>query len=347
MRERQPLLDRKVSPEVTAMPRIAILTISVAVLLPSPMRAQEWAEKMFTTRSYDFGSIARGAKAEYAFELTNLYLEDVHIASVRVSCGCTTPRIETDTLKTYEKGAVIAHINSDRFLGNQGATITVAIDRPLAAEVQLNVKVNVYSNVLIEPSSIALGNIRQGNSVERTIRVQYTGGSDWRILEVRSGNPHLAGTVTEKARQDDRITYDLKAVLDKDAPNGYVREHLWLITNDPAAEQIPVPVEGQVESDISVSPSSLFLGVVQPGQSVTKQIVIRGQKPFRIASIRSDCKCLRAAAPKEAGPKALYVVPMTFTAPDKSGRVAPTILIETDQGKTVLKVSAYAVVGGE
>jgi hypothetical protein len=329
------------------MPRIAILAISVAVLLPSPMCAQEWAEKMFTVRSYDFGNIARGAKAEYAFELTNLYLDDVHIASVRATCGCTTPRIEKDTLKTYEKGAIIAHINSDRFLGNQGATITVSIDRPFPAQVQLNVKVYVCSDVLLEPSSIALGSVGQGTAVERTIRVQYTGDSDWQILEVRSGSPHLSGTVTEKPRQDGRITYDLKAVLNKDAPVGYVNEHLWLITNDSGAEQIPVPVEGHVQADISVTPSSLFLGVVEPGHSVTKQIVIRGQKPFRISSIRGDCKCLQATAPKDQGLKPLYVVPITFTAPDKAGRVAPTIQIETDSGKTVLKIPTYAVVGGQ
>jgi hypothetical protein len=57
-----------------------------AFLLALPCAAQEWADKMFTTRSYNFGNIARGAKAEYAFELTNLYVEDVHIASVRVTC---------------------------------------------------------------------------------------------------------------------------------------------------------------------------------------------------------------------------------------------------------------------
>jgi hypothetical protein len=124
------------------MGRKSLLALIVTMLY-SPCSAQEWADKMFTARSYDFGNIARGAKAEFAFELTDLYLEDVHIASVRASCGCTTPRIEKDTLKTYEKGAVIAHINSDRLLGNQGSTITVTIDKPQYAQVQLHVKVHI------------------------------------------------------------------------------------------------------------------------------------------------------------------------------------------------------------
>jgi hypothetical protein len=316
-----------------------------AFLLALPCAAQEWADKMFTTRSYNFGNIARGAKAEYAFELTNLYVEDVHIARVRVTCGCTTPRIEKEWLKTYEKGAIVAHINSDRFLGNQGSTITVTIDKPQYAQVQLHVKVHIFSDVLLEPSSVVLGGVAQGNSAERTISVQYTGRSDWRIVEVRSASPHLSGTVTETSRQGGRITYDLKVTLSKDVPVGYLRESVWLITNDQRTKEIPVPVEGQVVGAISVSPSSLFLGVVQPGQSVTKQIVVRGQKPFRIVSVRGDCECLQTTFPKDKEAKSLYLVPVTFTAGEKTGRITQVVHIETDSGQTVLEVPAYAVVG--
>jgi hypothetical protein len=301
---------------------------------------------MFTVRSYNFGNVARGAKAEYAFELTNRYVEDVHVASVRVTCGCTTPRIEKEWLKTYEKGAIVAHINSDRFLGNQGSTIIVTIDKPFAAQVQLHVKVHIFRDVLLEPSSVALGSVAQGNSAERTISVQYTGRSDWQIVEVKSNNPHLTGKLTETSRQGGQASYDLKVVLDKDAPVGYLNEHLMLVTNDQQAKQIPVLVEGQVQADISVSPASLFLGVLQPGQSVTKQIVVRGQKPFRIASVKGDCKCLQATAPKDKEAKVLYLVPVTFTAGEKAGKITQTVCIETDSGQTTLKVPAYAVVSG-
>ena len=328
------------------MNRLHVSSLLIALFLASPCAAQQWADNMFKTRSHDFGTIARAAKAEFAFELSNLYLEDVHIASVRATCGCTTPRIEKDTLKTYEKGAIIAHINSDRFLGHQGSTITVIIDKPQYAEVNLHVKVYVYSDVLLEPSNVALGSVRRGNAVERTIRVQHNGRSDWKIAEVKSNNPHLTGTVTETLRQGGRTTYDLKVVLDKDAPVGYLNEHLMLVTNDPQTKQIPVMVEGQVQADISVSPASLFLGVLQPGQSVTKQIVVRGQKPFCIASVQGDCKCLQATVPKDTELKSFYLVPVTFTAGEKSGKITQTLSIETDSGETVLKVPAYAVVGG-
>ena len=104
------------------MARMSIAVCIVALLFGSPSAAQEWAVGMFEKTSHDFGAVARSAKTEYDFVFTNHYVDDVHIASVRASCGCTTPRFEKDTIKTYEDGKIIAHVNSDRFLGQNGAT---------------------------------------------------------------------------------------------------------------------------------------------------------------------------------------------------------------------------------
>ena len=154
---------------------------------------------MFTARSYDFGNIARGAKTEIAFELTNLYLEDVHIAGVQSSCGCTTPRIEKDTLKTYEKGAIIAHINSDRFLGNRGATISVTIDKPLYAEVQLYVKVHIYETCSLNRPASRLGALIAGiplsgrlRPVHRPKRLANHGGQERQPAPDGHGEGNLA-----------------------------------------------------------------------------------------------------------------------------------------------------------
>jgi hypothetical protein len=93
----------------------AALTLALAALFTPAASAQEWARKMFTTTSHDFGTVAAGAKAVFEFPVKNIYLEDIHIASVRASCSCTTPSVKTPTLKTYEKGAIVAQFNTDTF----------------------------------------------------------------------------------------------------------------------------------------------------------------------------------------------------------------------------------------
>ncbi len=119
------------------------LGLFVALAACSSLSAQDWALKMFETTSHDFGTVAAGAKAEHEFVLKNIYLEDVHIASVTASCGCTIPSVRNDTLKTYQKGAVVATFNTAQFQGARGATLTVVFDRPYPAVVQLQVTMPV------------------------------------------------------------------------------------------------------------------------------------------------------------------------------------------------------------
>lgn len=310
------------------------------------VQAQDWAREMFEVTNHDFGSVARGAKAEYLFVLTNNLVADVHIASVRSSCGCTTPRIETPLLKTYEKGAILAHLNSGSYLGHRAATLTVTFDQPAYAEVQLQIKAVVHEDVLMEPSSIELGSIEEGSPAEGKVTVYRAGVPGWQISEVKWTNPQLAGQVVEVSRQGSQVWYELRVRLSEKASPGYIKDHVLLVTNDPRAPEIPVLVEGQVQSKVIVSPASLFLGIIRPGGKVTKQLVVRAKQPFRITSVSGDPAAFEfPPLGKEA--KLLHLVPVTFVAGSEWGKVVRSIRIQTDLQKSPLEASTYAVVEPE
>ena len=93
---------------------------AIGLLLPvlaSEASAQQWADNMFSVKEHDFRIVGRGTKNEFHFEFTNLYEEDLHVQAVRTSCGCTTPTLTKQSLKTYEKGAVVATFNTNAFIG--------------------------------------------------------------------------------------------------------------------------------------------------------------------------------------------------------------------------------------
>jgi len=142
------------------------------------------------------------------------------------------------------------------------------------------------------------------------------------------------------------VSYDLSVHVDENAPAGYLNEHLMLVTND-AATQVPVAVEGRILSSITVSPASLFMGVVEPGQKVQKQLVVRGNKPFRILSIKCDGATFEFDSAADQEPKTLHLVPVTFVAGEKSGKITGRIQIETDLGTSSPELPAYAVVTNE
>ena len=327
------------------MHRPIVLASLFVILCAAPVSAQKWATDMFETTKHDFGTVARGAKVEYRFKLKNNYLEDVHISGVSSSCGCTQVRVEKPLLKTYETGEIIATINTRAFWGQKGATLTVTFDKPYYAQVQLHDSVYIRGDVDFNPGSVAFGEIDQGQKVQKTVAVSHTGRSDWRVVDVHSDNPHITGKVSNGRMSGGRITYDLIVEVDKEAPEGYLQDHLMLVTNDhQSMKQVPLLVEGRVVSGITVSPAPLFLGVVEPGEKVRKQVVVRAKKPFKILSVECKDDSVEFDPTHNSEAKSLHLIPVTFIGGQEKGKVNQTIHIKTDLNDQGSDVPIYAVV---
>ncbi len=299
-------------------------------LLAAPAAAADWAKKMFTTElDHNFGTVARAAKVDHVFEMTNPFEETIHIAAVRASCGCSTPTIMKDNLATWEKGGIHVRYNTRTFTGRRSATITVIIDKPYYAEVQLHVKGYIRSDVVIHPGVVQFDSIDEGSIAERIVSVSYAGRSDWQIVDVQSGNTNFEVELDETRRQAGRVDYRLLVRAKGSLAAGYFNDQLVLVTNDRRATQVPLRVEGNVIPRLTVSPASLYLGVVMPGQTVTKTLIVKGKEPFRITKVSCEDGCFEFKPSQEKKP--LHVVPVVFVA-DKPGKIAQRILIETDLG---------------
>jgi hypothetical protein len=322
--------------------RPAFLSLLLVLAWATAAPAQDWARKMFTDSSHDFGTLARGAKAQFQFKFTNPYVEPAHIAAVRSSCGCTSVEKPEKEIKTWESADITANFNTNAFLGVHSATITVTFDRPFPAEVQLQVSGTILSDVVMQPGLVELGTIDAGQAVEKKVVLTHTGRSDWSISDVQSANTNFEVEVNENRRANGSVVYDLLVRLKPTSPPGYINDQLFLVTNDAEAPRIPIEVVGRVVADVTVSPTSLALGTLTPGQSVTKNIVIRSKKPFHVLGVICDddfsCKL-----PDEA--REVQLIPITFTAPQKSGKIAKTIKIRTDLGENVVPpISCQATV---
>lgn len=308
-----------------------LFTIALFCCAASNLAAQDWARKMFEVTSHDFGTVARGAKAEFEFNFKNLYEEDVHIAEVRTSCGCTTPRVTKKTLKSLESAAIVATYNTRSFYGSKSATITVVIDKPFPAEVQLTVTGYIRSDVVFNPGSLSFGTVQQGSPAERTVKVTYAGRPDWQIADVRSTYGHVEVQLSEPDRSGNQTTYEMFVLLLPDAPAGLVNTELSIVTDDVSLKTFPLNIEANIVSPLTVSPSTLSLGVVKPGQTVTKQLLVRAKEPFKITGVECE-ECIEAKISPES--KTLHIVPITYKAGTTTGPASHAIKIQTDIGLT-------------
>jgi hypothetical protein len=297
------------------------------------VHAQDWAKAMLNETAHDFGVVARGAKVEHRFIIENVYEEDASIKSVASSCGCSSPQVNRKLLKTWEKAELLVTLDTRGFLGRKDATITIEFDKPFSAEVQLHIHAYIRSDIVVQPGAVLFNSVSQGEGAKQDVLISYAGRDDWRLAKLECANPAIAATAIETRRAAGQVVYSMSVTLKPNAPPGYFRDQLVLVTNDydVRAARVPVTVEGLVMAALSVQPSSLLMGVVQPGRAVTHNLVIQGRTPFRIVAVQPSDERFQCKASKES--KAVHVLPVTFLATDaktSAGTINAKLRVETD-----------------
>jgi hypothetical protein len=103
-------------------------------------------------------------------------------------------------------------------------------------------------------------------------------------------------------------------------------------------------IAGRVVPEISVAPEPLMLGEVAHGGQVSKRLLVRGKKPFRIMSVNSDAEdCFHFKTDNQ--PSERHIVEVTFDARKQAGPLKQTINITTDLGeKYSATLNAYATI---
>lgn len=290
-----------------------------------------WAKPMFPVTEYDFRTVGRGALAEYHFEFTNPYKEEVRVASVRTSCGCTTPSVTRNVVGSREKAAVVAKFNTETYIGDRSATITVVFDKPFYNEVQLKVRGIIRTDVTFSPSEVNFGELTAGQVKRQEVLVTYTGGSNWEIKDVRSLCSDLTVSLPAPERSPGMVRYRMVIGTKDTLPEGDIRERLTLITNDQRFPTIDMSVLGRVRPSLEVSPASVNLGQMSSGTKVERRLVVRAEQEFEVTGAESLDPRFTFELPK--GKSKLHFVKVIFTADNNTGNFSRMVEITTDLGE--------------
>jgi len=202
---------------------------------------------MFQELSKDFGSVPRGPTVSYLFRLTNNTAHPVHIAGVRISCGCTTAAALATNLAPGQSTAIQAFMDTGRFRGTKAVTIYVSFDRPSWDEVSLWIQANSCEDLLITPEALALGRAQRGSVPSASVIVTFTGGGPWQITELQRGSNYIGTRLTVLRRDSAETNYQLTAFVRADTPVGKWYTEIWLKTNNPAMPRIRVPLTVEIE----------------------------------------------------------------------------------------------------
>ena len=324
---------------------LALLMISTSTYAAS--QSTEWALKMFEEKSHDFGVVARGSDTRHRIQIKNIYKETIHITDVRTSCGCTAAKPSKYTLKSLETAYIEIVMNTKKFTHKKESSVIITFGSPQPAEVRIPIAAYIRTDVVIDPGSINFGSATQGDGAEQTINISYAGRADWKLRGIENLPSHLKAEVTEISRTGASAQYGLKVTLDKSATVGPFRNQVYLLTDDVQNPRIPLLIEGEVVSDIVITPSIVSLGMLTPGQEKTVKVVIRGKRPFKIAKVEYETDLNAFRVDVSVNMQIVHVIPLTISTPKGEGTIVETFTVTIDGRDEPVTFKAYCKVVAE
>jgi hypothetical protein len=323
-----------------------VLTVMAALAIgwAWPAGAADWTDAVFPERSHDFGNVARGSKVRHSFKLINTTRQEIHIASWQTKCGCTDVRVGARDIPPGTQTVIEAVLDTTRFAGYKPSGLTVFLDRPIAASVDLNLSCFIRTDVMLNPGQVDFGVVNRSTRPKVELSLAYSGGqADWAVSSMRTISDHIVAELRELGRSPGgQVNYQLTATLKPSAPIGFFKDEITLKTNDPTSPSIPVSVSAVVQSNVTVSPSVINLGTIRIGQTLPKTVLIRSAQPFKLTGIKPSQPDLTAPPAGEQS-KALHTVALTFKAPARPGPYNAVVEFETDlQDEPPARLSVFA-----
>jgi hypothetical protein len=313
------------------------LALVVLLLGTAAAPAQGWAEKMFKDGlTYDFGTVPRGAQRSHNFTITNIYAVDMEITSVKSGCGCVTTTIKDNktVLKAQETTQIEVRLDARRFAGPKTVTIRVNVGPKFISSAELRVTANSRADVVFNPGEVNFGTVSRGQTPTQTIDVEYAGNLDWKVNKVIAKDVPYTASIKELYRRKTpaavmQVGYRLSLTLKKEAALGTLKHDVYLETNDPASPMVPVLIEANVQSALSVSPSTLSLGTVKTDTALTRRVVVRGAKAFKVTAVEGIGSGIELGSPLSTTEGEVQFVTLKCTF-DKPGTFRRELKIKTN-----------------
>ena len=310
---------------------VFLLLAACAALLPRSAGADSWVDTVFPERAFDFGTVARGSKVHHSFKLVNRTSDEIHIAAWRTKCGCTEVRVGAREVPPGTQTVIEAVIDTTKFQGYKASGLTLVLDRPTFAEIDLNLTCFIRGDLMLAPGQVDFGVVQRASAPPVTLNLIYSGGiPNWGIVRMQTQSTHLTSKLQELGRTPEGATqYQLIAQLKPTVANGYFKDEITLYTNDPSSPMIPISVSATVQTAVSLSPTILNLGRVRPGEVIKKTVLVRSSQPFKLTDVKPS-KSELSAQPDPEGARPLHVVNLTFKAPPTAGPYNAVCEISTD-----------------
>lgn len=322
------------------MVRFLVVLAGLGVLAPE-VRAAGWADPLFPVRAHDFGMVARGPMLDYSFRVTNSTANPLHISGFRIPCSCVSATVSRQALAPGESAVIAARLDSTRATGPVIKMLYVQFDQPEWDEVALTLQAHIREDIVLTPTTFAVGKIARGAGAAASLTVRFP-GLVARVIGAKCESTYVTADVRAQLLDTGETVYQVTARVSKALPVGSWYTSVWLQTDQAHLPLLNVPLTVEVEAVLSCTGADF--GPVSVGVEATRRVVVRADRPFRVVAVaRGDDQVRVDAVPAES--KTVHVLTVRVKAAS-AGALSRTLQVVTDltgDNRVDLSVTATVV----
>ncbi len=273
-----------------AMAQARVMTPAVtpavgAVATPPPVIPADAPKVIFEKPLLEFGELNEGDVKKFTTKVGNGGRSELNITQVSGTCGCTSVSLAKKKLAPGEWTELSGAFESLGHPGQQTKLINISSNDPATPVAHVEFSVNVVPLVSFEPKYLNFGQIYGDTATSRTVVLKS------RVpMQVKSVSLDKPGQMRADVLSSDAMSSGGAVVAISTVPgipaqqlNGSIS-----IMTDRAVQPIQRLVYiGQILAELTATPQVCWLGRVNAGDVVTREIKLsdRGGKPVHVTGV--------------------------------------------------------------
>jgi hypothetical protein len=286
----------------------------------------------FEKTVHDFGELDIGQKGTCEFRFKNTGSGLLEIGSIKATCGCTVPTLAKKQYQPGEDGVIKIKYSGQSSPGAVTKSIYVNANDPENPKVKLMIKAKVVPHIEFSPSELCFSAWEE-NAAAPDITIKSKDGKAFAITGFTSTNNAISVEFDPSISTGEFV---LKPKVDVQKLRKHPKGTIKIELSHPKQHSVDIPYE--TLSRFQALPGRLLVSKIKPGDSQTKQILIKNTNGelFEIDSISSKKGYVKVVSqqPSSEGIKLTVQV----TAPEKKDRAryfSDDLEIKINSGETV------------
>ena len=241
---------------ISAIIILVLLIIGLYYFLHlNPLSRSLEAKLVLSEEKWDFEEVLQGSRVTHEFKIGNLGDQDLVIEKIQASCPCI--EIDFDESKNIVRKnqwmPVSVTYNSLGYLGEVNKNVYIYSNDTETEKRKLTIAAQVYQEgkpvIEVKEQDWKLGEIKAGEEQTFELTIKNTGTEDLVIEQIKlfphiQANTELPLNIIPGTIKKIEMKFDSASVTP-----GEIREAIWIYSNDPKRERIPVRIQGTLLSD--------------------------------------------------------------------------------------------------